>query len=225
MRHTAIHDPAVYENKRVTVIGVGTIGSWLAQILGRMQVSMNLFDHDTVEEHNLTTQTYGAADIGKNKVDAVLAQLELVQPESKHLVFAQEYDMTEIEAVGTDLIVSCVDSLNARKHIADELIKAGVELPIVDGRVGREQVEVYFFENAAAWKEQMPEQGDTDPCGARFTAYAAVEAAGFMANNIKRFLMGEKIHAGRIIFDNASLTFIQEKYVPAAAAAPVAVAV
>lgn len=90
------------------------------------------------------------------------------------------------------------------------LIDNGIPTPIVDGRVGAEQLEVYFFENATEWMQQMPEAGDTDPCGARFTAYTAVIAAGLMANNIKRFLMKQTIHAKRIIFDAASMTFIKE---------------
>lgn len=208
MRHTAIHNPAQYRDKRVAIIGVGTIGSHLAGILGRMQVAMTLYDHDTVEEHNLTTQTYGAADIGKHKVAAVLEQLAHVQPEHPHLVVAEEFKIDDATAA-YDLIVSAVDSLDARKAIAAMLVEAGVETPIVDGRVGREQVEVYHFENAAAWLKQLPEEGDVDPCGARFTAYSAVIAAGLMANNIKRFLMGQKI-ADRLIFDAASYTFIKE---------------
>lgn len=211
MRHTAIHDPALYEERRVTVIGVGTIGSWLALILARMQVSMNLYDHDTVEEHNLTTQTYGGADIGQLKVDAVLHQIAAIQPDHKHLAYGTMYDASDVEAVGTDIIISAVDSLKARKEIAKLLIDKGIEKPVIDGRVGREQVEVYYFPNPTAWLEQLPEKGDTDPCGARFTAYAAVQAAGLMANNVKRLFMQQQIHAGRIIFDNASMTFLTQK--------------
>lgn len=213
MRHTSIHDPYQYRDKRVTVIGLGTIGSWLVQILSRMQVPMNLYDHDTVEEHNLTTQTYGQADIGKTKVEALMEQLLLIQPENSHFGFSKMYDgkMEEDVEDTSDYIVSAVDSIKARKEIAQMLIDRGIEKPIVDGRVGREQAEVYYFPNASAWLEQLPEEGDTDPCGARFTAYTAVEAAGFMANNIKRLLMEQEIHAGRIIYDNASLTFIKEK--------------
>jgi molybdopterin/thiamine biosynthesis adenylyltransferase len=194
--------------KRIALIGVGTIGSHLASILGRMQVPMTLYDHDTVEEHNLTTQTYGAADIGKTKVEAVLAQLAHVQPEHPHDVVVGKFEPWGDDKA-FDLIVSAVDSLEARKEIAKMLIEQGITLPIVDGRVGREQVEVYYFENAKAWLDQLPEEGDEDPCGARFTAYSAVIAAGLMANDIKRFLMNQTVQP-RIIFDAASHTFIKQ---------------
>jgi molybdopterin/thiamine biosynthesis adenylyltransferase len=207
MRHVAIHNPADYADKVVTIIGVGTIGSWLVQILSRMQVNMVVYDHDTVEEHNITTQTYGQADIGKHKVAAIEEQIKLLQPESNHMFVPFMYP-GEDDIVG-DVIVSCVDSLVARKQIAQTLIDAKVETPIIDGRVGREQGEVYFFDTASAWLAQLPEEADTDPCGARFTAYTAVIVAGFMANNVKRFLLGQTVQ-GRIIYDAASSTFIKE---------------
>lgn len=220
MRHTAIHNPADYANKRIALIGVGTIGSWLAHILARMQVNMDMYDHDTVEEHNLATQTYGAADIGKLKVEAVKEQLDAILPGNTHLAVPNEFDGAKHYDYGMpdkeertpyDIIVSAVDSLDARKAIAQALIDSGSTTPIVDGRVGREQVEVYYFATAQEWLDQLPEEGDTDPCGARFTAYAAVEAAGLMANNIKRVLCAQDIHGKRVIFDNASMTFLNIK--------------
>lgn len=207
MRHVAIHNPAQYRDKRVALIGVGTIGSHLAGVLGRMQVAMTLYDFDTVEEHNLTTQTYGEADIGKPKVEAVMEQLAYIQPEHPHLMVAEKFEINDATPT-YDLIISAVDSLDARREIAQSLIDAGIPTPILDGRVGREQVEVYHFEDAAAWLEQLPEKGDVDPCGARFTAYSAVIAAGLMANNVKRFFMEQMIQP-RLIFDAASYTFLK----------------
>lgn len=206
MRHVAIHDPARYNEKKIAVIGVGTIGSNLAQLLTRMQVPLVLYDHDTVEEHNLATQTYGAADIGKLKVEAVKEQIDAIQPDNKLIVVGEKYS----PEINVDLVVSAVDSITARKEIAQMLIEKGDTVPIVDGRVGAEQLEVYYFPTAAEWLAQLPEEADTDPCGARFTAYTAVMAAGFMANYIKKFLMEQTIHAHRIIFDAASMTFIKE---------------
>jgi len=208
MRHTMIYDPSQYQNKKVAVVGVGTIGSHLAHTLARMQVPMTLFDHDTVEEHNLATQTYGASDIGRNKVDAVLDQLLHIQPDNAHAVYAEMFELKEGSTY--DIIVSAVDSLDARRAIAELLIEKGIEVPIVDGRVGAEQVEVYYFPNAEAWLAQIPPAGDEDPCGARFTAYTANICAGLMANNVKKILMQNRSIPSRIIYDAATSIFIKE---------------
>lgn len=206
MRHAAIHDPAQYKDKRVAVIGVGTIGSHLALTLARMQVPLLLYDADTIEEHNIATQSYGQADIGKKKVDAVATQILAVGSYEWLTICDEEYKGQPIDA---DIIVSTVDSLEARRVIAKGLIEYKVEKHIVDGRVGREQVEAYTFPNAQAWLDQLPEEGDEDPCGARFTAYTANIAAGLLANNVKRLLMGQT-PPGRIIYDAATSIFIKE---------------
>lgn len=206
MRHTGIHDPAQYANKRVAIIGVGTIGSHLALTLARMQVPLSLYDHDDVEEHNLATQTYGTEDIGRGKVVAVVEQIAAMHGDAQVEGFAEEYNGKPIAA---DIIVSAVDSLDARRAIANGLIENKVDKPIVDGRVGREQVEAYYFPSAKEWLAQLPDEGDLDPCGARFTAYTANIAAGLLANNVKRLLMGQQ-PPNRIIYDAATSIFIKE---------------
>lgn len=206
MRHMGIHDPAQYANKRVAIIGVGTIGSHLALTLARMQVPLVLYDADTIEEHNLATQSYCVKDLGKKKVDAVMEQIAALGSNVTDTIVDSEYHG---EAIDADIIVSAVDSLDARRAIANGLIENKVEKPIVDGRVGREQVEAYVFKNASEWLAQLPESGDEDPCGARFTAYTANIAAGLLANNVKRLLMGQQPPA-RIIYDAATSIFIKE---------------
>lgn len=204
LRHSAIYDPARYADKRVALIGVGTIGSHLALTLARMQVPFTMYDHDTIEEHNLATQAYTRMDIGSYKVDAIKRECEKIGAEG---VLA----INEMFAGGIDLspyalIVSCVDSIDARRDIARSL--GDSPIPVIDGRVGAEQVEVYRYPNASEWLAGFPEQADTDPCGARFTAYTANICAGFMANAIKRELLGQDVPA-RILYDAASSTFIK----------------
>lgn len=211
MRHIDIHDPRVYAKKRVLLIGAGTIGSHLAHTLARMQVPLIIADHDTVEGHNIATQTYGAADVGKTKVRAVEEQIRAIDPRSSIQSFPHEFPDPKMKPGRYDIIVSAVDSLAARKKIATELIAKKITKPIIDGRVGREQVEVYYFPTAKQWLAQLPPSGDIDPCGARFTAYSANIAAGLMASQVKRLLMSQTMSVWRTIFDAASMVFIIER--------------
>lgn len=208
MRHAQIHDPNEYRHRRVAVIGVGTIGSHTALTLARMQVPMVLYDADTIEGHNLATQSYSQADLGKKKVEAVREQIDALGSSVQHFTADSEYAGEEFPEP-VHLIVSCVDSLDARRAIAQGMIDNQVNVPVVDGRVGQEQVEVYYFPSPEAWLAQLPESADTDPCGARFTAYTANVAAGFIANNVKRALLNQDI-PGRIIYDAATSIFIKE---------------
>lgn len=203
LRHTAIYNPTDYAGKRVALIGVGTIGSHLALTLARMQVPFTMYDHDTIEEHNLATQAYTRLDIGRHKVDAIKSECEKIGAEGVDAI-PEMYSFREVDRYS--LIVSCVDSIDARRDIAGAITAS---VPIIDGRVGAEQVEVYRYATARDWLAGLPAQADTDPCGARFTAYTANVCAGFMANNIKRELLGQTVPA-RILYDAASSTFIKQ---------------
>lgn len=57
---------------RLTLCGVGALGSHLADNLARQGFrSLRLIDRDRVEEHNIGTQLYGEADIGARKAEAL----------------------------------------------------------------------------------------------------------------------------------------------------------
>ena len=202
LRHRDIYDPRKYESKRVAVIGVGTIGSHLALTLARMQIPLVIYDHDTVEEHNLATQSYTRSSIGAYKVEAVQRQCVAIGSEEE----AVQAHACKFSSTDADIVVSCVDSLEARRTIAEALGEDS--RPIHDGRVGAEQVEVYRFNNAREWLEALPLEADTDPCGARFTAYTANICAGLLANNIKRELLAQSVQQ-RLLYDAHTSSFLK----------------
>lgn len=213
LRHSSIYDPARYAHKRVALIGVGTIGSHLALTLARMQVPFTMYDPDTIEEHNLATQAYTRRDLGRYKVEAIQAACEAIGAADGSIEAVPESFIQDSQSNIYAVVVSCVDSIEARREIAlqledyDNVMQVG-NPAIIDGRVGAEQVEVYRYANAAAWLTSLPEQADTDPCGARFTAYTANICAGLMANAVKRELLGQAVPA-RILYDAASSSFIK----------------
>jgi molybdopterin/thiamine biosynthesis adenylyltransferase len=61
---------------RVTLCGAGALGSNLADTLARQGFQrLRVIDRDRIEEHNVSTQTYGEADVGAWKVDVLRSQL------------------------------------------------------------------------------------------------------------------------------------------------------
>ena len=209
MRHTAIYNPETYADKRVALIGVGTIGSWLALTLARMQVPLALYDNDGIEAHNLATQAYTTRHAGRKKVAAIASQINELAEGLSIEAIPEHYTGQRDKA---DIFVSCVDSIDARREIAQAMIAREYDKPIIDGRVGAEQLEVYYFTNPSDWLAQLPAAADDDPCGARFTAYTAVICAGIMAAHVKALLVGKGASIPpRIIADLASYTFLVPK--------------
>lgn len=61
---------------RVTLCGVGALGSHLADNLVRQGFgALRVIDRDRVEEHNVSTQLYGEAEVGVWKVEALRNRL------------------------------------------------------------------------------------------------------------------------------------------------------
>src|SRR5215472_9355529 len=61
---------------RLTLCGAGALGSHLADNLVRQGFGpLRVIDRDRVEEHNVSTQLYGEADVGAWKVEVLRARL------------------------------------------------------------------------------------------------------------------------------------------------------
>ena len=61
--------------KRIVFCGVGALGSHAAVLCRNFGVSIALIDFDRVESKNLLSQAYVKPSIGKNKAEALKAQL------------------------------------------------------------------------------------------------------------------------------------------------------
>ncbi len=73
--------PMGLQNARVLIIGVGSVGSYMAEKLIRSGIGeLTLIDPDIVESHNITRTVYRAADIGKPKVEGLSAHLKAINP-------------------------------------------------------------------------------------------------------------------------------------------------
>lgn len=190
-RQTAIFDPELFEEKKVTIIGLGNIGSHVALTLARMGIrSFVLFDHDTVENHNLSSQSYNRTFIGVSKVEAVSAQIRNIDA-----TIRIEGNPTKFEnghVLNSDLVVVGVDSLKARREIAEQLTRTDYRGNIIDARIGGEQLEIYICQNPEEFKKAIPE-GDAVPdiCGGEFIAYVSVIVGGLVACQVKKILTGQ----------------------------------
>ena len=105
---------------RVTVCGVGAVGSNLADNLVRQGVTnLRAIDNDRVEEHNVSTQAYGETDVGVWKVEALRNRLFRVAG-------------VEVESVRKELTAQ-----NARQLLAD----AGLVIDAFDNSASRRLVQ------------------------------------------------------------------------------------
>ncbi|MBS1816990.1 MAG: ThiF family adenylyltransferase [Acidobacteria bacterium] len=102
--------------KRVLVVGLGSGGSYVTNVLCRAGVGeFVLVDGDSVEPENLARTTYEAADIGQSKAVALKGQLHRIRPAAR--VSALDH---EIQSLGVDSLFALVKSVDLVLALTDD---------------------------------------------------------------------------------------------------------
>jgi hypothetical protein len=124
---------------RVGIIGLGSVGSMVAEILARTGVSnFTLIDFDLVEEKNLDRLTnVFSSDIGHSKVEIIKKAIIKSGTSPSIDVITSEYSICEkegfLEALNCDILFCCVDRPWPRQVI--NFISYAYLLPVIDGGI------------------------------------------------------------------------------------------
>ncbi len=124
------------EGWQATIIGAGGIGAITALVLAKMGLDLTIVDDDTVDEVNLATQFHYRDMVGEAKTVAVSKLLYDMADVSSVTIFDR---VTEENAAlfRAPIIISAVDSINARKAIWAGL-KDQHWMWYIDARMGAE---------------------------------------------------------------------------------------
>lgn len=138
-RHALISwwDQEKLSRARVIVAGAGALGNEVLKLLALTGVGqITLVDYDRVSPSNLSrTVLFGPEDIGRPKVEAAAAKLKTLNPEVQlHPVQGDlRFDLSLAEYQAADIVIGCLDSVNARWALNRRCQLAGVEW--VDGGI------------------------------------------------------------------------------------------
>ncbi|MCY3627471.1 MAG: ThiF family adenylyltransferase [Gammaproteobacteria bacterium] len=96
---------SLLSNLKFGVIGLGSVGTAIAEILARVGVSnLLLIDADSIEEHNLDRMLYATAkDIGRYKVDVVASHLKQTATATSFQVHPMRAWLQESDAYSASL--------------------------------------------------------------------------------------------------------------------------
>ncbi|MEO0478717.1 MAG: ThiF family adenylyltransferase [Planctomycetota bacterium] len=134
----------------VVVVGLGAIGSEVAQNLAKLGVGrLLLCDHDVIEPSNLSRISYAApGTVGRHKAEVAAEELGRIAPdcevETRTRAFQSGVGLAELREA--DLVFSCLDTraerveLNGRCNL--------VATPLIDGGTHPWGGEVRFFVEA-----------------------------------------------------------------------------
>jgi len=103
--------------ERLHIIGCGSVGSTLAELLARFGLTnLTMYDFDAVEPHNLANQMFRQEHVGMSKVDALAGMLAEINPEIEcNLKPAKEGYMDQRLS---GYVFLCVDNIELRREIA-----------------------------------------------------------------------------------------------------------
>lgn len=183
--------PKTAYSKTIIIIGAGAVGSWTTLSLAKMGFgNITVFDHDEVDEVNISSQFYPISAIGKKKV---VALQELVEDMTgfKVNVIPEKFTGTMLAA---DIVISAVDSMEVRKLVFDSCKLVD---KFIDPRMGAESMLIYTF-NPKTDKDKYEASWYSDSnalaeaCTAKATIYCANVIAGMIAKIVKNIACNEK---------------------------------
>lgn len=187
-----------YDYLKIAIIGLGSIGSFLAIALNKLGFkNLILIDDDIIEAHNVTTQFYFKNSIGGTKVNTI----------SQHLtgnISAYNTRVTPLNKIDADIVFICVDTLKQRKFITKSILDSYEEFNkprlIIDGRMHRLifQVHTIPIENQELlnkYVESTMEKEFTGACTEKGIIQNVFAVVSMMVEQLKKVLKGEEYYA------------------------------
>ena len=208
LRQQDVVDAEKLASLKVTLIGLGSIGSVTGLYLAKMGVcNLTCFDADVVEEHNWSNQLYSEADIGSTKAEAFLNLIKSYGSQSPE-VHCERFTNQPL----TEVVISAVDSMESRKVIWKAVRKTPEVRLYIDARMGLQTLVTWAVSplikpSRVAYSESLCEDSFAlqEPCTARTIGYTPLLASSVVCRLVKGYATQEQIPQ-QVIMDLATFT-------------------
>lgn len=197
-------DPGMMKG-RVHIIGCGSVGSTVAELLARFGITdFTLYDFDFVEPHNIVNQMFTSEDVNRPKVEALRDILVRINPEIAQRIKLEPEGYKNQRLSG--YVVLAVDSINLRRKIAEQHKANPFIKCMLDFRTGLTDAQHY----AADWNDPKSKENflktmafsDEDvqqtlsACNVELCVAPTVRLVCTVGvTNFINFIKGEKLHA------------------------------
>lgn len=122
--------------KTITVIGIGTLGGFVANSLSNLEhlETLILIDHDTVESKNLKNSVYRQIDVGLTKVEALTDIISHKNPDLTIMTMNEQFIEGKTNIPKCDLVLDCRDFTYDRGRLIDVRLYISSRYLMVDCR-------------------------------------------------------------------------------------------
>ncbi len=162
--------------ERCHIIGCGSIGSNVAELLARYGVTdMVLWDFDVVEPHNIANQLYTELDVGTEKTKALHYLLSHINPALKSSIkLKSKYTGEALSGY----VFMCVDNVEVRQMIVNANWYNPNVIAVLDFRTTLLEGQCYFADwNNITQKESL--RTSLDFTHQEAISNASISACGF----------------------------------------------
>lgn len=130
------------KSSRVLVIGIGGVGSWIAESLARTGVGhISLVDLDDLCVTNINRQSHAlVSTVGKFKVDVMKERIESINPDcqvSTHQCFISPKSISAIFSESYDFIIDACDDFSNKAFLIDHCYQHKLPLIVIGGAGGK----------------------------------------------------------------------------------------
>jgi len=213
-RHSGIISADVLNRQSATIIGVGAIGSKLAEVLVKMGTpKITIMDDDIVATHNVSCQGYGVHEVGSAKVECLQQRLT---KETGAEIIAHCAKLTKVQEFSSTIVASAVDTMSGRKLVFNSFMMSPNALFFLDGRMAARFGSVYVVDkrnpaSVKAYRESLCEDDEVVqlPCTQKSTIFCAYGLVGFMGELLTQFMRGEAINFNHLDVYFEDLRLIQ----------------
>ncbi|MCR4925984.1 MAG: tRNA threonylcarbamoyladenosine dehydratase [Clostridiales bacterium] len=146
------------KNSKVAVFGIGGVGGFTAEALGRSGVGqLDLFDNDTVSVTNINRQIIATTKtVGRYKTEIMKERLLEINPEIKvnsNNVFYSKENSGDFDFSQYDYIVDAIDTVSAKIELV--LNAQAVNVPIISSMGAGNKLNPTLFEVADIYKTSV----------------------------------------------------------------------
>jgi len=193
-----IIDMEKLQEKDITIIGCGAVGSFSALVLAKMGINkFTLWDGDTVEEHNLSNQFFERNSLELNKVNATEVNIRCFGSETNLNIYVMPF-MFKNSPLRSEIILASVDTIEARANILKRALKSRKAKLLIDTRMQGEDFTVLTVnlqnqEETESYYQNYIKDVETveGQCSAKSIIFNVLMISSLVADIIKKYVNDE----------------------------------
>jgi len=186
------------ENTGVWLIGLGGIGAPIAISLAKSGIGqLTMWDGDRVSVENTGSQLHGPGCIGYHKVSSLEFIMDELAGPMPNLLYIDEEFPSWLFVPPANIIISAVDSIQARKSVWDAISANVLWDWYIDARMSAEVFQMYVVgtrEQSLKYEAILMDQSDEGipdvPCTQKSTFYTGLLAGAKVCAAVANIVRG-----------------------------------